>query len=36
MSVTDIAFSPDGKTLASSGFYGIVLLWDLMTLSPNR
>ena len=34
--VTDIAFSPDGQTLASSSYDGTVLLWDLTTLAPNQ
>ena len=29
--VTTLAFSPDGKTLASTSFYGIILLWDVET-----
>jgi len=36
MSVTDISFSPDGETLASSSNDGTVLLWDLTTLDINQ
>ena len=32
--VTTIAFSPDGRTLASGEFYGVGRLWDVLTGKP--
>jgi WD40 repeat protein len=32
--VSSVAFSPDGKTLASGGVNGTVRLWDLATRKP--
>ena len=34
--VTDLAFSPDGSTLASSGLDATVRMWDMKGLSPPR
>ncbi|MDF5715200.1 MAG: WD40 repeat domain-containing protein [Rhizonema sp. NSF051] len=35
-SVMSIAFSPDGKTLASGGFDGKIKLWDVSTWTVNH
>jgi WD40 repeat protein len=32
--VYSVAFSPDGKTLASGDGYGIIMLWDAITHQP--
>ena len=29
--VSDIAFAPDGKSVASAGYDGVVLIWDVNT-----
>ncbi len=34
--VTGVAFSPDSKTLASSGWDGKTILWDLATQQPRH
>ena len=35
-SVNSVAFSPDGRTLATGAWNGIVLLWDIETDNPLR
>jgi WD40 repeat protein len=32
--VTSVAFSPDGKTLASGKYDGTIILWDVVTRQP--
>ncbi len=36
VSITDLCFSPDGKTLASAGSDGQCVVWDLETKKVNR